>query len=699
MRRRAARSMVLPVSDVPVRKSSTVDDLMNAAFSVPVEMPLLAAVLESSPDAWWIIGPDMSLLHFNSAFHRLCLKVSRVEPAVGMALARMADPRSQPLVHQRWQEVYRRILSGRTVASDEWYDIDGAKRCLSISGTPVIVGGRIAAAAVHARDVTAWQREVQEDVLELALTRAFATDEPLSQSIERALAFLCDSDAWDAAIAWLVDDEESSLEPAVIWTGTVVHADEFHRRVEDLRFPRGRGLPGRCWAAQDLVCFADLMDESGMVRATIASVVGLHSVVAVPLLATGRMIGVLELFTGPVRPLGEQHKASLRRAASSLTHLIDRRRAEIERSDLLEMIKRKGDEWAITFDSIDLPIFLTATDGASVSLNRAARDFARREYRELTGVRIDEVHPGEPWKTLGDVVSAVRDSGTACTARIYDPGADRTWDVSGSLSRSAPGAEEWFIVILREITAVVRLQESVARGEQLAALGELVAGVAHQIRNPVFGISALVDGLEQRERAVDPDAKEMRQGIRRWLERLSGLMEDLIQYGRTWRLDLGPGELADVLRQAIAETSPLAEKGGVTIESNLENGIRILMDPGRLVQAFENLLTNAIQHSPAGGRIFVAVGRVWEREDLVECSVRDEGPGFAEADLHSVFQPFFTRRRGGTGLGLSIVQRTIDEHGGTVVAANGESGGALMTATFPVYQDAATPETGSEEHA
>jgi signal transduction histidine kinase len=110
------------------------------------------------------------------------------------------------------------------------------------------------------------------------------------------------------------------------------------------------------------------------------------------------------------------------------------------------------------------------------------------------------------------------------------------------------------------------------------------------------------------------------------------------------------------------------------------------MDAKRLVHAFENLIANALQFSQHGSSVTIDTAVT---DDSIDYTVRDRGPGFREADLPRVFQPFFTRRRGGTGLGLSIVQRIIEEHGGTVNAENHSEGGALLRVQLPLYNPAA----------
>jgi len=161
------------------------------------------------------------------------------------------------------------------------------------------------------------------------------------------------------------------------------------------------------------------------------------------------------------------------------------------------------------------------------------------------------------------------------------------------------------------------------------------------------------------------------------------LMEELLEYGRPFNSSLVVGDLNTVAAEAISILSHASQARDVTIHANVSGLVN--MDKARMLRVFLNLIQNAIDHSPAGGTIHVDS---WTRPDveppMIQIAVRDVGPGFTDADLPRVFNPFFTRRPGGTGLGLPIVQRILDEHGGTVVAANHPDGGALIRAQLPL---------------
>ena len=623
-----------------------------------VHRAMLDALVDLSPDPLWVLDGAGAVVACNSAFHRWWKELTGMAAALGVVLEGGAP---------QLADLQRRALSGRSIMANIRVIVAGIERTYTLQARPVDTGG----VAFTAREV-APDGEGSERAVELALLHLFASALPLDELLTKTLEFLCATDHWDAATLWRIDGEV--LRPRAAWFESPAAREKLAPRLANLELHRGEGPPGRAWDSGEVVWIADMLDESTRGRAVIAAAAGLHSVVAAPLVDDQRISGVLELFTHSVRPINEPTRRMLARTGAALGRLVERR-------NLIEQIERKGAEWLLTVDSISLPILLVGTDTRIVRLNRTAHELAGLDYESVVGRRLESLGEGEPWKTLRDIVTAVHDSNMTCTAEIAE--GERRWDVSASPLAAAVGEDDRVVVVMRDTTELVRLQESVRRGEQLAALGELVAGVAHEVKNPLFGMGVTLDLLDQ-QIGPNPETAELTDALRTWIARLQALTENLLAYGQTWTTELVPGDLYSVVSQAIFSVQPRARDAGVAIEASLDGPPQtILMDTLRLVLVFENLLVNAVQHSRSGDRVTVDARR---DGDHVEIAVRDHGPGFNPAELPRVFQPFFTRRRGGTGLGLSIVQRIVDEHGGTVAASNADKGGAVLHVRLPTYQ-------------
>jgi signal transduction histidine kinase len=232
-----------------------------------------------------------------------------------------------------------------------------------------------------------------------------------------------------------------------------------------------------------------------------------------------------------------------------------------------------------------------------------------------------------------------------------------------------------------------RLETALRRSEVMSTMGSLVAGVAHEVRNPLFGISSTVDALEARlDRHGVTEYAEHLGVLRGELTRLTRLMQDLLEYGKPPVLDLTWVAVDSVVSQAMEGCRTIAEQRGVRLASRVDPLLpRLKGDRRRLNQVFHNLIDNALHYSPAGTEVCIEARRADHGGTAgIECAVLDAGAGFEERDLRHVFEPFVTRRRNGTGLGLSIVHRIAEAHGGGVAASNRTGGGAIVTVWLPL---------------
>jgi PAS domain S-box-containing protein len=381
------------------------------------------------------------------------------------------------------------------------------------------------------------------------------------------------------------------------------------------------------------------------------------------------------------------HHPSVAGLLVQLRDVTERKTADENQARLQFAIQDAAKEWQRTFDAIESPVLVLDGNACIRRLNRAAKVLSGKTYRETIGLAIEGLGPGEPWKKSAELAHTVRAGGSAISGQARDFATGRTWDVGASLLRAASSESERIILVAREITGVVLLQEKLHHTRTMSAMGSLVAGVAHEVRNPLFGISATLDAFEARF-GQKAEYQQYVAVLRGELERLSHLMGDLLEYGKPTSLEFSDGALADVVAEAVQGSRTLAETARVAVRNAVDGALpRLRMDRRRLLQVFQNLLDNAVRHSPPKSAVVVEAERISaDGEAWIDCRVLDEGPGFRPEDLPRVFEPFFTRRRGGTGLGLSIVQRIVEDHGGRIAAGNRSEGGAVMTVRLPAVE-------------
>lgn len=237
--------------------------------------------------------------------------------------------------------------------------------------------------------------------------------------------------------------------------------------------------------------------------------------------------------------------------------------------------------------------------------------------------------------------------------------------------------------VRRQAREQVRMQVELRRSERLAALGKLLAGVAHEIRNPLAGIRSTAQlwqrGLTQEPEAVADVVAEV--------DRLETIVSRLLQFSKADVQDLRPGDLNLVVGEAARLARPHAEARGIAVELDLDPDLpTAAIDPHALLQVVRNLTSNALQAMPDGGLMRLAT-RFDPSAQVVEARVTDSGPGLSPEAREHLFEPFFTTRRDGTGLGLAIAREIALGHGGDLRAeeSDGPPGAAFVLA-LPTLQ-------------
>jgi signal transduction histidine kinase len=383
------------------------------------------------------------------------------------------------------------------------------------------------------------------------------------------------------------------------------------------------------------------------------------------------MLERLEATTVTKRRL-EHGDAAVRAANQSLNTEI------AARAEMLKVVENAAQAWRRTFDAVDFVLLTVDRSGKVQRVNRSALLLLGGRFDDWIGRPLSQFPAHQPWLAANSLVGEVIADSVAHRAQVDE---DKVWELACTGFGSS---DEFCVLWARDVTKTVELQRAVLRSEAMGAMGELLAGVAHEVRNPLFAITALLDAW-----SLQPGVQQVPflQMLRQEVMRMRQLMEELLEYGRPFSSQLVLGDLQSVAAEAVSILDPACKARGLSIRADVSGRVR--MDRARMLRVFLNLLQNAIDHSDTGATIEVESRlRPNTKPGMLDIFFRDHGKGFMAADLPKVFNPFFTRRPGGTGLGLPIVHRIVEEHGGAITAGNHAEGGALITVQLPLVEEA-----------
>jgi signal transduction histidine kinase len=249
-------------------------------------------------------------------------------------------------------------------------------------------------------------------------------------------------------------------------------------------------------------------------------------------------------------------------------------------------------------------------------------------------------------------------------------------------------------LFFKDLTRVEQLEERERLRDRLAALGEMAAAIAHEVKNPLAGIEVMA-GILKRQLTESPDAQNILADIIKEAKMANVIVQEVLAFVRPLRLQVEDVSLGDVVRDAVTMAESHWQKGKIEIRVEVPESLRPIQgDPHQLRQIFTNFVTNAFEAMNGVGTIEITAVAIDGEEEsttaeqtpgpMVMITITDTGPGIPPEVMDRIFSPFFTTKPQGSGLGLAIVRKIVDAHDGRIDVGQRPGGGTVFRVSLPV---------------
>jgi signal transduction histidine kinase len=272
---------------------------------------------------------------------------------------------------------------------------------------------------------------------------------------------------------------------------------------------------------------------------------------------------------------------------------------------------------------------------------------------------------------------------------------DRVIGYTLSQVRDDRGVPIGAVMFFKDLTQVEQLEERERLRDRLASLGEMAAGIAHELKNPLAGIEVMA-GLLRRQVPDSKDAQSLLADILSEAKLANAIVVEMLEFVRPVRLQVERTDLGEVIQQSVTMAESKVQRGEIAVVTNVEPGLPMIeSDHHQLTQVFTNLVANAFEAMNGKGRITIAAMTATIEADpafagiqpptpAVLIEVADDGPGIPGDLTDRIFNPFFTTKVTGTGLGLAIVRKIVDAHDGRIDVSSTPENGTRFRVTLPV---------------
>lgn len=340
-------------------------------------------------------------------------------------------------------------------------------------------------------------------------------------------------------------------------------------------------------------------------------------------------------------------------------------------------------------ESVDTGILTVDLSGRIKSLNRAAEELTGFSAGEVEGKKIDEVFPG--FMTVLEQVNA--EGGKSSRKRFETAVSQKSgqkiilgFSFSSLYDRDRRIGD---ILIFQDLTAIKEMEAQAEKNKRLAFIGEMAAGLAHDLRNPLLSISGSIQML-QRDLKLDSTDERLMKVILRAKDQLENLIKNFLIFARTTARDRGEMQLNEVLDETLDALKEVPDwNDNIEVGRSYQNVPPVFGNRTEIRQTFWNILVNAVQSMPEGGRLSVETSALpgQNGNGFVQVRIADTGCGIEGEILDKVVEPFYTTKEGGTGLGLAIVSRIVESHGGVMSIESEVRRGTTCSVTFPTRKE------------
>ncbi len=392
----------------------------------------------------------------------------------------------------------------------------------------------------------------------------------------------------------------------------------------------------------------------------------------VPLISRDKVIGVLWVDNYYNRkPIIDE---DMRFLTSFSNHVA----TAVESARLFEQVALAEQELENIFESISDMVYFISKDYVLKSINKAVSKRLGKPTEEIIGKKCYEVFHGMNGPRAECPHHKTAETGKAFVEEVEDPHLGGTFIFSSSPIFDTTGEFIGTVNVVSDITELKNLRERLIMSERMAALGEVAAKVAHEIRNPLVSLGGFAKRLEKK---LDGNLKEYADIIAKEVERLEGILNEILSFVKETRVVKEIVNSSRLIEEIISLIKSDLEERDIVLVREVCEPTEMYIDPNRMKEALLNILKNAIQAVGSNGTIFI---KMYVKDNAAVVEIKDTGAGIAEEDLPFIFDPFFTTKKTGTGLGLTITHGIIEEHKGSIEVESKPGAGSTFRVFIPL---------------